>query len=93
MKKLRIAHTNEISEEERLKSIEHSAQTIGRAVFFFNSCDPDFLCTNSISYRPGTEAFFTTGPYQKFLYGWIRHSSTFYSANDHGRLYKGQAHP
>jgi len=34
MEKLRIAHTKEISEEERLKSIEQSARTIGRAVFF-----------------------------------------------------------
>ncbi|MBI1767161.1 MAG: efflux RND transporter permease subunit [Bacteroidetes bacterium] len=34
MGKHRIGNTNEISEEERIKSIEKSAQTVGRAVFF-----------------------------------------------------------
>lgn len=34
MEKQRIGNTSEISEEERIKSIEKSAQTVGRAVFF-----------------------------------------------------------
>ncbi len=34
MEKTRIAHTNEISEEERIKIIERSSRTVGRAVFF-----------------------------------------------------------
>ena len=34
MEKYRIGNTNEISEDERIKSIEQSARTVGRAVFF-----------------------------------------------------------
>ncbi|GAA4465212.1 hypothetical protein GCM10023189_45510 [Nibrella saemangeumensis] len=34
MKKLRIGHTRELPEEQRIASLESSAQTIGRAVFF-----------------------------------------------------------
>lgn len=34
MKKLRIGHTRELSDEQRIASLERSAQTIGRAVFF-----------------------------------------------------------
>ncbi|QQS28972.1 MAG: efflux RND transporter permease subunit [Sphingobacteriales bacterium] len=34
MEKLRIGHTNELSEEERIKIIERSSRTVGRAVFF-----------------------------------------------------------
>src|SRR5690606_19189499 len=34
MEKTRIGHTNELGDEQRIKIIERSSRTVGRAVFF-----------------------------------------------------------